>query len=179
MSRDYNSSKNQSIKAKFVEREVYCNVNSMVEYILSKGYEDPNAPFTMDDVENIYTDNSEEIDKANEEREKEIEENQELFDNEEISEFTYDLNEEQINNKYDEQIEELEREQEEPNEVYEWWMVSNWLCDKLKEKGKVVLSDENIWGRCTTGQAILLDHVISEICEDLQILEGQKYEWDI
>ena len=34
-----------------------------------------------------------------------------------------------------------------------------------------------VWGRCTTGQAILLDGVITRICADMGILEGQEYAW--
>ena len=36
-----------------------------------------------------------------------------------------------------------------------------------------------VWGRATTGQAILLDGVISEICSDMEILEGQANEWNV
>ncbi|KAK2245412.1 hypothetical protein XC29_00725 [Clostridioides difficile] len=74
-------------------------------------------------------------------------------------------------------IEELECEQDEPHEIYEFWIVSEWLCNKLKELGEVVIPSENIWGRGCTGQSISLDYVISKICEDMEILEGQKYEW--
>lgn len=53
-------------------------------------------------------------------------------------------------------------------EVYEHWLVSNWLARKLSERGYVTgnLCGLTIWGRCCTGQAICLDHVIQEIaCE--------------
>lgn len=52
---DRNAGKNQEIKGKFVAREVYCNVNSLVEYIINKGFEESDAPFTIDDVENYYS----------------------------------------------------------------------------------------------------------------------------
>ena len=172
--KNYNSSKNQDIKRQFVEREVYANVGTMTEYILNKSYDDSEAPFSWDDVENYYIDNSEKIAEIEEKREEEITESEELLENEEISEFTHDRNLEQINEKYDNQIEELQNEQEEPQEIFEWYLVFNFLCNKLAEKGEPVLMDEGIWGRTCTGQAILLDHVISEICEDMEILEGQK-----
>jgi DNA repair exonuclease SbcCD ATPase subunit len=192
---DHNSSKNQEIKRKFVEREVYCCVSGMVEYILSKGYEDREAPFTMDDVENIYINNSEEIEELNDKKE-ELEEQKEKFESEleelewqEDSVPAFDEKmgkleeqilklEEQISNIEDE-IEELENEQEEPQEVYEWWMCSGWLIDKLANHNEPVLKDEGIWGRTCTGQAILLDGVISRICEELEILEGQRNEWKL
>ena len=55
-------------------------------------------------------------------------------------------------------------------EVYEHWIVSDWLADKLIEKGEKV--DKNfagmtIWARTTTGQAIYCDHVIEQITEEL------------
>ena len=51
-------------------------------------------------------------------------------------------------------------------EVYEWWIVSDWLYRRLKEQGEVVCDDFHgltIWGRQTTGQAIYMDYVISQI----------------
>ena len=54
----------------------------------------------------------------------------------------------------------------EPKEIYEYWAVSSWLARKLDEAGEAVHTDvcgHNIWGRCTTGQAISMDHVIREM----------------
>jgi len=50
-------------------------------------------------------------------------------------------------------------------EVYEWWLVSGWLCSELVSRGETVLTDgmSRWWGRCCTGQAIKLDCVIQEI----------------
>ena len=59
-------------------------------------------------------------------------------------------------------------------EPYEFWIVSPWLGRKLKEYGEIVSFDFfgfTIWGRCSSGQAILLDGVISRICEELEMLE--------
>lgn len=66
-----------------------------------------------------------------------------------------------------------------PHEIFEWWIVTGWLYEKLKEKGQPVLEwgNNDYWGRCTSGQSILLDHVISEIAEEMEILEGQPNEW--
>ena len=76
-------------------------------------------------------------------------------------------------------IEELEEEEQEPQEAYEWWQVTGWLCDKLKDRGEIVIDYEGIWGRQTTGQSISLDYVIIDICKSMEILEGQQYEWEI
>lgn len=57
-----------------------------------------------------------------------------------------------------------------PREVYEHWIVSDWLADKLAEKGEKVDKDfagMTVWARTTTGQAIYTDSVIEEILADL------------
>lgn len=53
----------------------------------------------------------------------------------------------------------------EPQEVMEWWLVSRWLAGQLEERGEVTLSDgqSHWWGRCCSGQAILLDGIMQTI----------------
>lgn len=65
------------------------------------------------------------------------------------------------------------------HEALEHWIVSDWIADKLKEHGEIVgeLFGLTIWGRCCSGQAILLDSVWCEIAEEMEILVGQKNEW--
>lgn len=74
---------------------------------------------------------------------------------------------------------ELEHFEQEPQEIFEWWIVTEYLYRKLKEKGEPVLEWGNnyYWGRTTCGQSILLDGVISSICSDMEILEGQTNDW--
>jgi len=51
-------------------------------------------------------------------------------------------------------------------EIFEHWIVSGWLAEKLEAKGHVIEKDFFgliIWGRPTTGQAILLDYDIQQI----------------
>lgn len=64
-------------------------------------------------------------------------------------------------------------------EVLEWWFVSDWFADKLEAKGEPVYRGFHlaIWGRQTSGQAILLDGVIESIAKDMEILQGQRNEW--
>jgi hypothetical protein len=190
--RNGNSSKNQEIKGKFVGREIYCNVNSLVEYCLNKSHEDSDSPVQFDELENYYTypewsvkllgetlsfDGGTEEDKETflEEFDRLEEESQELLDKEEISEATHERNLELIQEAKDE-FNELEQE---PQEVYEWWLVTSWLARKLKEQGECVIESEGIWGRRTSGQAIKMDYVITRICADLGILEGQENEWSV
>lgn len=67
----------------------------------------------------------------------------------------------------------------EPQEIFEWWIVSEFLYNKAKEAGLPVLEWGNnyYWGRCCTGQAILLDGFIDDVCEGMEILDGQKRSW--
>lgn len=54
-------------------------------------------------------------------------------------------------------------------DVYEHWVVSDWLARKLDEAGHPIARDFlglTIWGRPTTGQGIALDSVILEIARE-------------
>ena len=55
-------------------------------------------------------------------------------------------------------------------EVYEHWIVSDWLAEQLEAKGEKVDHDFaglTVWARTTTGQGIASDSVIIEICDEL------------
>jgi hypothetical protein len=55
-------------------------------------------------------------------------------------------------------------------EVYEHWIVSDWLAEKLAARGEKVDTDfagMTVWARTTTGQMISMDSVIESICRDL------------
>lgn len=53
----------------------------------------------------------------------------------------------------------------EPAEVYEWWLVSSWLCDQLRLIGEVVIDNGqgHWWGRTCTGQGFIMDGTLQEI----------------
>jgi len=178
--KDSNSNINQDIKRKFVDREVMACVTSLVEYVLSKSQEgDRDAPFSIDDVENYYTypeyhgDYTDFDGGTEEERDAEIERLKELSEKEKLDEFgaRVDL----IEND----IAELEALDNEPQEVFEWWLVTDRFYEKLKAQGEVVIDDGwlHYYGRCCSGQAILLDHNISVIAADMGILDGQEHSW--
>jgi len=146
---DYNSVANQEIKRKFVARNVYCCVSNIVDYVLRQ--DDTEAPFTWEDIENLYRPICPECGNPVEVR---------------------------GTNYYhcDFCDKEVDPEEEEQQEIFEWWIVSPWLINELAARGEPVIRHMNIWGRTCTGQAILLDDVISEICSDMQILEGHSGE---
>ena len=67
---------------------------------------------------------------------------------------------------------------EEANEAYEWWFVTDWFAEKLAEHGEMVIRGwHNVWGRGCSGQAILLDWVVGKIAEEMGILEGMEHDW--
>lgn len=60
--------------------------------------------------------------------------------------------------------------EEEESEVFEHWIVTDWLGRKLEEAGETVVFNFmglTIWGRTCTGQAIQLDDVICNIYDSL------------
>lgn len=59
-----------------------------------------------------------------------------------------------------------------PKEIYEWYLVSDWFFDRLREINEPILENDygEYWGRCCTGQAICLDYQIQEL--------AYKYSYD-
>lgn len=49
-------------------------------------------------------------------------------------------------------------------EIFEWWRISKWLADLFIEIGECVLKNNygQWWGRCTTGQAYIMDGVLQK-----------------
>jgi len=67
------------------------------------------------------------------------------------------------------EIADLESDQEYPTEALEHWIVSDWFADKLEQHGQMVIEfcNLNIWGRTTSGQAIIMDYVMQEIASEV------------
>ena len=57
----------------------------------------------------------------------------------------------------------------EPADVFEWWVVTDWLAMKLDKIGEPILCSDygTWWGRTCTGQSIELDGTIQRIVRDL------------
>ncbi len=187
--RDYNSRTNQDIKGRFVAREVLTCFSYEMESIFKFGYETSNNDLpTFEDIENYYYFDTEQV----------IYEIIQYF-NDDMLDYANDSNtynrrcktegdfEVFLNTLYDEDLEEIANHfniniddaRSTPHEIYEYWIVTSYMYEKLKAEGQPVFEWGNncYWGRCTTGQAILLDHVISLICEEMEILDGQRYSW--
>ena len=52
-----------------------------------------------------------------------------------------------------------------PQEIYEWYLVSDWLLNRLKEINEPYLENDygEYWGRTCTGQSIYLDYNIQKL----------------
>lgn len=82
------------------------------------------------------------------------------------------LGEKQSNEYFDilDELREGIEEGRDPDEIFEYWLVSSDLAKKLKKKGEAVVLDfygRSVWGRTTSGQACFMDTVIGEIYWDL------------
>lgn len=174
---DYNSIKNQDIKRQFVQREVLACMSSVMDEVFAAGLTD------YENIENYwvypeYRGRYAAFDGGSEEqRQEEIDRLQEMIEERENMSEECAVSDEI--SKLEDEIQYLERLETQPQEIYEWWLVTDWLYDKLEEIGEPVLEwgSLHIWGRGCSGQAILLDYSISKICEGMEILEGQQYEW--
>jgi len=177
--RDYDSVKNQEIKRRFVEREVIYNVSTLIyelakkaEVLDSEDYEElmriiekPDYETAVEDDPNCHVQYSKKLDGY-------------VWINKDTHEISESFG------TYDEACEgcvQANGLDYDYLEIYEHWIVSDFLARKLKAYGEAVgeILGLTVWGRATTGQAIYLDYVISRICEDLEILEGQRYEWEV
>lgn len=164
---NYTSIKNQQILGKLVEREIIHNASTLISELSNN---DDGYSYQIMDL--FYS----------------VPNYEQSLEN-----YIYDLSEHEhieLLNEYDVEHEsELDAElvcydKDLEYHYYEplcFYIVSDWLGRKLKEKGQLVeeFMGFTIWARLTYGQAILLDYVIGSIGEDMEILEGMKYEWSV
>lgn len=152
-----------------------------VEYILNKSYEDNEAPYSWDDVENMVTYDYEDAMRCliAEVKEEDAEVRQEVFerandeynrriktvgdfevflkslDTDELKSFIEDSIELSIS------IEDFERHAE----VLQWFIMDSRIIDQLNERDQVTLNGF-VWGRQSCGQAIEMDGVIIQIFKE-------------
>ena len=98
--------------------------------------------FNFDDIENLYMTDEEIVNY--------------------MGSYDEDVSEQEL-------IDEVRDNGEDINEIYEWYLVSDWFLDRLREINEPIIDNDygEYWGRCGTGQAICLDHNIQELA----------YEW--
>lgn len=128
-----------------ITREIYLNQSTLVQDLILKLNLD-----WIDHIENYYDESSETVEEY-------------LIYSTDIDEATWqelDVHE-RLN------LAQHEGFEAQPQEIYEWWLISDWLADKLREFEQPVLAVEygTWWGRTTIGQAIKMDYVIRKIVE--------------
>ena len=128
---------------KFVEQNIYTCQSMLVEACLKK------QVFSIDDLENMYR----------------------PFDGNLLKpSVCYSCKQESL--CLDSETGECEscfEDNQMPQEIFEWWLVTPWLSKQLLLEGQPIL-DNNYgvwWGRCTTGQAIIKDYIIEKIVDNL------------
>jgi hypothetical protein len=166
--------------------DTYLNVylmNEEVEYILSKSYEDSEAPFSYDDFEHFYYDKEElkaaiiEDIESNEEKEGLLTNlsyinddlNQNLKTREELlkdlEDYLKDLDIEELKDIFNSLCLDLE-DYEHQTEVMQWFMVcDDRILSELEDRGEVVLNGK-FWGRQAYGQSITMDCVMIDIFKE-------------
>ena len=62
-----------------------------------------------------------------------------------------------------------ENEEYEPKEVYQWWIVSDYLYERLQEVGEVVCDVEGVyfWGRTACGIGLEYDYCFKKIATNI------------
>lgn len=151
----WNSPNNQAVKRDFVGNEVYTCISDMANYLFD--YDDGKYA-TYDDFHNYYTIRCPYCGAV-------------IRDYDDLLDF----NEETMEELHpcpicDKNI--SEEPEAEPAEILEYYLVSPWLGRLLENYGECILRRYGawVWGRQCSGQAILLDNVISKICNDLDML---------
>lgn len=114
-----------------VNREIYLNQSHLVEELILKA-----NPDWIDHIENYYDESSEAVEEY-------------LTYETDLEEATW--RELDVHERLD-----LARQkgfEPSPQDIFEWWLVSDWLDDKLREFEQPVLTTEygDWWGRTCTG----------------------------
>jgi hypothetical protein len=131
----------QDITEEFISPHIYRNQSLLITYLMQQEVEG----FHYDDIENQYLTDEEIL-------EHHLEDIQLNQDSKEITSDMLD-----------------DFRYENPQEIFEWYLVSNWFFHKLREINEPIIHNDHgeYWGRCCTGQAIYLDYKMQELA----------YEW--
>jgi hypothetical protein len=67
----------------------------------------------------------------------------------------------------------LHDSESQPQEIFEWWLVSDWFLYQMEELNHPVLHTDygSWWGRCCAGQAISLDYDIKKLYEKIHHIQ--------
>lgn len=169
-----NSIANQNIKKSFVNQNVFNCVTTIVEFILQESSTNIDAPFNYSEMERFYYQDGE--GKVYTERQRD----QQIKDwAQELTSITADPASLVRKSELEYLIADLELAHSTAIEICDWWMVSDHLAEFLRKYDEAVITDDMqncYWGRTEAGQPIMADRVITKICLELEILQGQQNE---
>ena len=174
-----NSVENQRIKARFVEDNVLACQTGLIEELLSQeliSYEAPEMYYCSPLHSGAFEGNEAEKEARIEELEEKSRELDDfLLEPDQGDEPEREAVEEELEN-IQEDISDLKCCEPTYGEPLEWWLVNSWLAEKLEAEDEIIIEEWSChwWGRQTSGQAILLDGVISRICHDLNMLDDAE-----
>lgn len=79
-----------------------------------------------------------------------------------------------------ETMDEMQEEEHDLSDA-QWYLVSDWLGEKLQSYGEVVIRTDEyaLWGRTFTHKPLVEESVLQKICSALQILDGQPHCWPV
>ena len=161
----------------FVSENFLSSHTAGVDFILKKSWEDSDAPFSWDDVTNPYDYESYKDELLANKMELAKEFSSEIVEFGTFEDWFNSLDHHELKQKGDKIGLYIDEFTQEP---YEWWAVSGWVCSKLDENGERVIDSWNYWGRCCTGQSIMLDYcvhkVFLETMLDIDLDEAMKVE---
>lgn len=166
----FNNMENHRILQNFTQKHFLLNQTKLVERLENAFSDEINK-------ENNQINHSEEIEKLEgiiELFESKVEDLEERRKDQKLSKAFKKLKDFII--KKEEEKEALESENGDFKDVFEWWLVSDFLMDKLKEKNQIYITfEDDIWyGRQQTGQVMYSDSIIKEIAYELGIFYGQE-----
>lgn len=140
---------------RLISREVLACQSSLVDALLAKepfsqeGEASLLGDFDYGNIENLYPDPS----KWSAER------CQEWLQDEGHYSCEHDIQEDESPDEHTDRVREEVGDVSEAAEIFEWWLVTSYAADKLREQNEPILAvgDDIWWGRTCTGQSIALD----------------------
>lgn len=126
----------QDITREFIQPHIYRNQSNLVFHLQEQQVDG----FWPEDINNLY-----------------------MTDDEIVKYCHYNYSYEEITEQ--ELIDEIRDNGEDINEIYEWYLVSDWFLNRLKEINEPYLENDygEYWGRTCTGQSIYLDYNIQKL----------------
>lgn len=139
----------ETLARNYAERDVLCCDSALVEKLIAEDFDG----FAVDDIENSYRD----------------------FSDADVSECNEYIDE--MGGDPPDDAEDLNAWREaandcaadNPQEAYEWWRVSPWLCKELRAIGEIVIDNDYgcWWGRTCTGQGYIMDGTLQQIAANV------------